>query len=307
MKNLFFGLMAAIMLVATSCESVSDVNIDANRATVSFTLNAPSTRAFSDGYTAKNLQYAVYAVRTNNGVESLEYLPDLTGATVFPDGSLETTVEFRLTTGNKYAVIFWAAAPNAPYAVDFASHTMTVNYTNAVSNDENRDAFYKYEEFEVAGSMTKTIELRRPFAQLNIGANDYAAAKSAGYDFTHSKVVVPVYTTLDLVSGEASDKVDVTFAYAAAPKTEEFPVDGYTYLAMNYLLASMDQETINVKFYYATNAEGADEQMREVGSVPVQRNYRTNLYGQLFTSDVIFSVIIKPEYIDEYDKVVETL
>ena len=43
---------------------------------------------------------------------------------------------------------------------------MTVDYNGAASNDETRDAFYKYHTFTVKGAQTETIELRRPFAQL---------------------------------------------------------------------------------------------------------------------------------------------
>lgn len=297
-KKLLFGMMAATMVFATSCENELDLGTNAGEtAQVTFSVGTPeiATRAFSDGQTATVLQYAVYDEAGNE-------LTDLKVTDAEIHGS--TTVNLQLTTGNTYSVIFWAAAEEAPYTVDFSKQTMTVNYENAVSNDENRDAFYKYHTFTVTGAQTETIELKRPFAQLNIGTNDYAASKSAGYTPAYSYVKVPVYNTLDLVEGKVStvngtstseDAVATEFKLAAIPKGETFPVSGNEYLSMNYLLVAADKEVVDVVFGYSENNTTV-EKTRTVGSVPVQRNYRTNIYGQLFTSDVDVNVVIEPDY-----------
>ena len=276
------------MMFATSCENELDLgtNVGEN-AQVTFSVGTPeiATRAYSDGQTATVLQYAVYDAAGNE-------LTDLTVTDAEIHGS--TTVNLQLTTGNTYSVIFWAAAPNAPYTVDFAAKTMEVDYTNATSNDEARDAFYKYHTFTVTGAQTETIELRRPFAQLNIGTNDYAASTSAGYTPTQSAVTVnKIYSTLDLVEGEVSNEVAAEFALANIKKDETFPVAGNEYLAMNYLLVGKDKETVEVEFTYT---DGSNAKTRTVGSVPVQRNYRTNIYGQLLTSNVKVNVEIEPDY-----------
>ncbi len=288
MKKIFlFGLMAAGMF-ATSC--VKDLHDNqGGEAVVSFNVATPeiATKAFSDGTTATVLQYAVY---DEEGVE-LEALTK-TDATI--KGSAK--VELQLTTGNTYSVIFWAAAPDAPYTVDFAKKTMTVDYTNALSNAENRDAFYKFHTFKVTGAQTETIELKRPFAQLNIGTADFAASTSAGYTPANSAVTVKsIYNTLNLWNGEVSGEAEVTYDYAAIPSGETFPVTGYEYLAMNYILVAADKALVDIEFGYTeTDADAA--KTRTVGSVPVQRNYRTNIYGNILTSTVDIKVDMEPEY-----------
>ena len=284
-KNLLIGMAAIASWFATSCQNEIDSVNAGKTSTVSFKVETPEikSRAYSDGTTATHLQYAVYDAAGNE-------LKDLTVTeNVEIHGS--TKVDLTLTTGNTYSVIFWAAAPDAPYTVDFAAKTMTVDYDNAVSNAENRDAFYKYHEFTVKGAQTETIELKRPFAQLNIGTNDFDASTKAGYTVTQSSVKVPVYTTLNMVEGTVEGLETRVFNCANIPVSEVFPVQGYEYLAMNYLLVS--KETVDVEFTYT---DGADPKTRTVGSVPVQRNYRTNIYGQLLTSDVDINVEIKPEY-----------
>ena len=283
MKKILFGMMAAAVLATSCAKELQDVAT--GDATVTFTVGTPeiATRAYSDGATATKLQYAVYDANSN-------YIKDLTGTQVI---NISTTVELKLTTGNTYSVIFWAAAEDAPYSVNFATKTMTVDYSAPVCNDEDRDAFFKHHTFTVTGAQTETIELRRPFAQLNIGTADYTASANAGYTPNQSAVTVPVYTTLNLASGDVDGQVTKTFALANIKKDETFPVAGNEYLAMNYLLVDSDKEVVDVEFTYT---DGSNAKTRTVGSVPVQRNYRTNIYGNILTSDVDLNVVIKPEY-----------
>ena len=290
MKKYLLGMSAMAMLFATSCQD--DMNLPGNvgeTTTVAFNVATPqiSTRAYSDGATATVLQYAVY---DETGAE----LTELTKRDATINGS--TTVNLQLTTGNKYTVVFWAEAEDAPYHFDPASKTVTVDYNGALSNDENRDAFFGSKTFTVTGAQTQTIELRRPFAQLNIGTADLAETAKAGYAPTQSAVTVKsLGNTLDLVSGTVSGEAkDITFDYAALPQGETFPVAGYEYLAMNYLLVGAEKETVDIIF----NCKDTNNTVktRTVGSVPVQRNFRTNIYGQLLTSDVDVNVEIKPEY-----------
>ena len=287
MKKILLGLSAFIMMFAASCEQQELTPNLGSEATVSFNVATPqiATKAYSDGLTANILQYAVYNAA---GQE----LTDLTVTDGRINGS--TTVELQLTTGNTYSVIFWAAAEDAPYTVDFANKTMTVNYGSAKCNDESRDAFYAYKEFTVSGAQTETITLKRPFAQLNIGTADYEDAKKAGYVPTQSAVTVKnVYKTLDLVEGEATGEVEIIFAANDIPVGERFPVTGYEYLAMNYLLVNAEKEIVDIEFTYT---DGSNAKTRTVGSVPVQRNYRTNIYGSLLTSEVDINVEIKPGF-----------
>ena len=288
MKKILLGLSAFIMMFAASCEQQELTLNLGSEATVSFNVATPeiAVKAYSDGTTATRLQYAVYDAA--GGI-----LPNLTKTDATINGS--TTVNLQLTTGNTYSVIFWAAAEGAPYTVDFATKTMTVDYNGAKCNDEARDAFYAYREFTVTGAQTETIELKRPFAQLNIGTADYEDAKKAGYVPTQSYVKVSeVYSKLNLKTGAVTEKVnDVTFATADIDKDETFPVAGNQYLAMNYVLVAKDKEVVDIEFTYT---DGSNAKTRTVGSVPVQRNYRTNIYGKLLTSDVDINVEIKPGF-----------
>ena len=297
-KHLLTVFGVAATLFATSCNEDLDLGYKAGEATtVTFSINSPeiNTRAYSDGTSANVLQYAVY---DSEGKE-LTKLRETDG-----EIHLSTTVELQLTTGNTYSVVFWAAADDAPYSLDFENKKMTVDYATALSNDEARDAFYKYHTFTVTGAQTETIELRRPFAQLNVGTNDFVASETAGYTPTKSAVKVKnVYKTLNFADGSVEEPMEVNYDYATLPQGETFPVAGYDYLSMNYLLVPEAKGVIDIEFGY-TDSDAADAKTRIVGSVPVQRNYRTNVYGQLLTSKVGFNVIINPDFEDPDNQVV---
>lgn len=283
-KSLFLSALAATMLLATSCQEDALLNTNpGEKATVTFSLATPqiATRAYSDGTTAQELQYAVYDANGN-------YLDKLTGA---KEINLKTQVQLQLTTGNTYTLVFWADAATAPYTVDFANKKMTIDYTGVKSNREDLDAFYRDTTFVVTGNMNVEIDLYRPFAQLNIGTDDLEATAKAGYPVTTASVKVKTYNTFNLIEETVEGFAEVNFAEEVLP-TEVFPVKGYEYIAMNYLLMTADKSVVDeVVLTY-----GAEYKTRTFKAIPLQRNYRTNIYGQMFTSDVDVNVEIIPTY-----------
>lgn len=304
MKKLFSYITLATLLFATSCSDKEEYAGEGD-GTVTFSLQLPdgvATRAIGDGTTAKDLTYAVY--------ESGETTPVITGekGTVKFDENLTATVSLRLVTGKTYDFIFFAdATEGSPYTFNEDSQTVTVSYDGVVSNDEKRDAFFAARTgLKVDRQINEEITLKRPFAQLNVGTNDLADAVKAGLvaeDMT-TQMVAPSYSAWNLktreVEGEASD---VTFAFAARPDdpsilTLKEDNSQFAYLSMNYLLAKSDKELINCTF---TVKEGETVlNSLALTSVPVQRNYRTNIVGAILTSQADFTIIIDPIFDGEY-------
>ena len=278
--------MAAAFAMVACQTGINEVGVVADGVSaVEFEVGAPQMRSYSDGSTATVLQYAVYDA---NG----DILSELNGSQEIHG---RTTVRLELAKNKTYSVIFWAAAPSSPYTVDFENKKVDVTY-GGLCNDESRDAFYAYLPFEVTGAATLSVELRRPFAQVNIGASDVAEAAKSKFVPSESQLVVKnVYSTLNLVNGTASNDVaEVTFAAATVPTGETFPVTGYDYLAMSYVLVGKDQAAYDV--VYTIKAEDNTVITNTIGAVPMQANYRTNIYGKLLTSQTDINVEINPDY-----------
>ena len=302
-KYLFTSItMAAAALLVTSCNDGLDNGLKTGEeGTVTFTAQLPSeigTRAFADGKTAKHLQYAVYEsgkttplhVFANNGIVGEAQMVDL-----------KQQVSLKLTTGKTYDVIFWAdATTDSPYAFNAETQSVTVDYDKVNNNSDNCDAFFKKETITVTGNQAVDVNLYRPFAQVNIGTDDYDAAAAAGLTVTETEVKAKAFGTLNLGTGAVTDEAERTFKVKAIPTAADgaFPVDGYKYLSMDYLLVGADKSTVDLTFNYT----GANS--RTFTNVPVQRNYRTNIYGSLLTSTTDFNVVIEPAFDGEYGFVV---
>ena len=297
--------VAAGLLMATSCSNEREEVKTEGEAVVSFVAELPPSMVnrapkgyadattFGDGSGATHLQYHVYKV-TDDAWTPIE---DLAGTATFVD--LKTTVSLKLVNGNKYAVAFWADATTADnasiYTFDEATCSVTANYDGVESSNESLDAFYAVKEFTVNGSSQETVELYRPFAQLNIGTADLEESAKAGQEIAEAGITVKTYNTLSLKDGAVSGEAEITFAKAALPEANFPVVGGYKYLAMNYLLMPADKKADNTVTIRYDN-ENVPE--RVFYNVPLQRNYRTNIYGNLLTSTTEFNVIIKPEFVD---------
>ena len=288
--------IAAAALLVTSCNDEMDNGLKTgDEGTVTFTAQLPSemgTRAFADGLTAKHLQYAVYEAGQSTPLKVFGDETTVVGEAEMVD--LKKSVTLQLTSGKSYDVIFWAdATTDSPYTFDPATQEVSVDYSKVNNNSDNCDAFFKKETITVSGNQSVDVKLTRPFAQVNIGTDDFDAAKASGLEVTQTEVVAKAFATLNLATGEVSDEADRTFTMKAIPTASdgEFPVaGGYKYLSMDYLLVGADKATVDVAFNYG------GPQSRTFTNVPVQRNYRTNIYGSLLTNTTDFNVVIEPAF-----------
>ena len=289
--------IAAAALLVTSCNDEMDNGLKTgNEGTVTFTAQLPSemgTRAFADGLTAKHLQYAVYEAGQSTPLKVFGDETTVVGEAEMVD--LKKSVTLQLTSGKSYDVIFWAdATTDSPYTFDPATQKVSVDYSKVNNNSDNCDAFFKKETITVSGNQSVDVKLTRPFAQVNIGTDDFDAAKASGLEVTQTEVVAKAFATLNLATGEVADEDERTFTMKAIPTASdgEFPVaGGYKYLSMDYLLVGADKATVDVAFNYG------GPQSRTFTNVPVQRNYRTNIYGSLLTNTTDFNVVIEPAFI----------
>lgn len=295
MKTFKYLAAAALTLLAVGCnkEQVTEVP-DGQMVDVTFTAALPgemATKAIGDGQTAKTLYVSVY--ENDDAKTKL----DLDKTATFTD--LKTQVTFSLVKGKTYNFVFWAqAAEGAPYDVTDLKN-IKISYEGAEANDEKRDAFYATrKELKVNGALTETIKLYRPFAQVNFGTADYDAAVAAGVEpvksvFTATDVAT-VFDTFEAEGKEAKDVV--TFTESALPgETLVTKAGDYKWMTMNYILPMGKQDAKHIS---NVTAEFIPETGITVKAsspqTPVQNNYRTNILGNLLTSQVIFNIEIVP-------------
>ena len=306
MKKLLYAVAAFAVLFTSCAKDDAVAPVEDKEALVSFCVNSPAVATrYGEGTTAQDLYYAVYD--TQEG-----FVAGLSATDTPVTINISTTVNLNLVQGRSYEIIFWAQAQaeDAPYTLTWGNTADEAKMTykpqaTLTANNEKYDAFYAYvEPFEVKGAVSQTVELKRPFAQLNVATADYEKAETAGVVITKTGVKVKgVYNCLNLKSGAVPQKnaaVELTFDMAdMATGTIEANGKAYKHIAMNYLLVN-DKELVDVTLTLSEdNGNAATDLTRNYSSVPVQRNYRTNIVGNILTSTADFNVEIKPGFADE--------
>ena len=307
MKKIIIPAISLAALLLTGACSIDERTSGDNGNEAMLTLNmgldgAVQTRAIGDGSGADHLIYAVF---DKNGTR-IEGIPQVSKNVNFP-----TTETITLAKGQTYMIAFWAQ--NKACTAYEVSNEMVVNidYEDAKSNDETRDAFFKTVVVNVTGDAELDVELTRPFAQINVGVTteDWNAAVAAGITITESKAAVKqAASTLNLLDGTVDDPVEVTFDFANIP-TDALSVDldgegpeDYKYLSMNYILpydaTTGDASTTleDLEFTFRSVAGNDITLTKGLDAVPVQRNWRTNIVGQILSGDLSLNISIVPGF-----------
>lgn len=313
MKKIF-RLMLAVAAIASVVSCAKETAIPAGEEVeVSFVANlagAPGSRAIADGTTVNEVAYAIY--------ESGSTTPTSLKGTLVLENK-KATLNTRLVAGKIYDIAFFAYKKDDTnggplhYTIDWDEQTVTMNVTaETKANDETLDCFWHVApSIDVKKQDKYDFDLFRPLSQLNLGVTvqDVKDAKAAGFSVTASQIVVDAYKTFNLFNGEVSNPIQkAVFIKNASPVAVEAPetpeilkVEGddteYNYLATTYLFA---KETSTVKVTLWAN-DGNELNTLEYSFVPFQRNYRTNILGELLTNPATFSIVVDEKFANDYN------
>ena len=313
MKRKLLIVMFAAMMLATSCNKPDD-DLNRGETHVTFSVGLESsikTRAISDGSGINQLHYAIFDDKKN-----------LVESSKDKEAQFPFTTSSSLVKGQQYTAVFWAQNKDCKaYTVSEDMRSVTVDYSNALNNDESRDAFFKSVTFTVTNNTNINVILKRPFAQLNVGITEKEWEKGSNQGIKIEKSSVEIKqaaTTLHLVDGIVSDPVDVIFKTNAIP-TETLKVDvnldgsaeSYKYLSMCYILPFDESDGASKTLledlsFTFTSADGLHKILLEKGleNAPVQRNHRTNIISHdgdgILTGDITVKVALDALYDGEH-------
>lgn len=326
MKHFLYLLPAAGLLSLASCSNEDVAAPVGDDGTVTFEVSLPAAPGsrYGEGTVTKQLHYAVYDA--NNAAAGAIFASDVPGSPMADNSTIDFKLKLNLVKGKTYDFIFWAdAVGNDFYKFSSEKKNVEITYGTVVKgNDEDRDAFFQaVKKVEVKGAMTQEVQLRRPFAQLNFGTDDIEVAGKASTVIASTKVKVEgAYTKLDLYEGIASDATTVEFTSSSLPSGQTFPAGSdYDYLTMDYILTGIElepaaegaqadvqkakSEVMNATLTFTfTDNQTADV---VVSNLPVQRNYRTNVFGSLLTAPMDLTIEVKPDFREEPGHVVEVV
>ena len=279
------------MLTAVSCqkETVTRVRVQIPEVV--------ATKSVSLG---QNVDIVYYEVWTSDFSQCL-----MSDSQSINGGVVELNID--LVQELTYNLIFWAQQQNAngPYSWTNLKK-INVDYSKFTENNKDcYDAFFDVEEI-VADGNDKVVTLTRPFAQLNFGTNTMTASFG---DFTidSNEVTVSKYAkAFDTVNNKAVDIVESPMTFVASTgglvqqetaDKKDLVVDAasYFWVSMNYLLVPADENaTVDVDVTFNTNIGPVTH---NVPNVPLKKNYRTNIVGDLFINSSSLEVVISPNFL----------
>lgn len=293
-KNLFKTFaIAAMAVLAGACAKEQVGSADGETVEMTFNVDVPeatiTTKGLSDAAQVDELVFDAF--RSLNDTEPIDGLRQVVAV---ENG--RATIQVKLIKGQNYRFVFWAQkANNGYYNTDNLSN-ITVDYKNALANDSSLDAFFAKEEVtNVQNPISKTIILKRPFAQVNYVTKEEL---SEGLYIKESQITVKNALTSfnplrNKLSGAKDAQQDVTFQFNAVP-TEKLLINGteYNYLATAFILAKSDnsKDIVDVEAKFKTN-NGRSVTVSTPG-LPCQRNYRTNVIGNFMSVDGTYNVEI---------------
>ncbi len=312
MKSQIFYLFSIIGMALNfaSCSTEDLVNAnDPETNSVHFDVYIPTgelrTRGFGDGNSISNLRCYVYSSDTE--------LPIFTQNVniISKDGKNGGTLNIDLPSSGAYDFIFLATScpqddKSSKIYYNSTERTLNLNYNKIVGNDEGVDCFFGVlPGISVSKGRSHSVTLKRPYAQLNIGTKDLDVYhKMTSSSINNVGVSVDgVYNCLNLMDGNCvGNPIKVSYPAATLPSGQTFPVKDATYLAMDYLLVK-ERKNVDVSLKVSN---GETSFTNDFSDIPLQRNYQTNIYGNLLTQKKDYKVEINPEFADTENSEINT-
>mgnify|MGYP003037265574 FL=1 len=306
MKKCFLLMAGIILLVFAACQSDELANGGRNgEVAASFSVQLPGngnnavTRAATAG-DGTSVNRCIMEIYLNDELYSRQI-----GA-IQSDG-LTAGFDVRLVTSQTYKFVFWAdhvesvedeaIKTDLHYnTADLRNISMKGDY-NGSSKDDTRDAFFASLEKLVTNAFSENVELTRPFGQLNIKTEDLASIpnnqKEAFVPVTAGLSFKNLYTGFNAATGDLLGE-PTAVAYKAASDV----ADANGNLTVDYLFApntAGGQHLVNMTLA-VYNAAGEQITTKDLNNIPVQRNYKTNVTGNLLTVDGKVNVMVTPAF-----------
>ena len=299
---------AAVIVMGAACQQEIIPDGTNGDVAVNLSVSVPDvvTKAIADGTNVDILYYEVY-----NADMSKRLVKGSTPRTSEKNFELNLT----LVQDQTYNFLFWAQVNTAAYYNIENLRAVTVKYiqdtegtTAAIGNDEARAAFFAAEKFDVGkNTLTKTIYLKRPFAQLNFGTISFESSMDEDVTVDGSVITVTnVSTKFDVFakvgSSAAADLAKVTFKATGCPadpaKLTLDDKSSFEYLSMNYFFVGGEEATVIVDAVFNTSV---GDVAHSIPSVPVAENYRTNIVGDLLFSKADFKIIVDERFAGDFN------
>ena len=332
MKKTLALLAAAAFLLAGCTKEQPATTVAGDEVLADFTVAIPAettkATADNDGFGAGVARVKLQVWWTDRGTGKEDVLVYDQANACSSATDLKTTFSgISLIKGQNYGFLFWAdngqvyttgtatadSRDKDGYYTTQDLHGVTIKVAaskDAKAGTDARDAFFAcVEKTNVTAAFSENVELYRPFAQLNVITTDLKAIydqlpdKSANSTVTPDKVSVTYTapTKFNVLSGEATDAD--TYTYTLPVYNKDNTKDANT-LSMDYIFSSTEGSVETISFVAKNDETGLTNIDYTFTNIPLKRNWRTNIKGDLLSNPAAFNVEVKPAWTGEYDETI---
>lgn len=303
-KFLLYASAVSAMMLAGSCQKEVLSPVSEGETSVKFSIALPDglqTKAMSK---AESTDIVYYEIWNSNWSRQLYPVEEAGVQSAYASAEVKgckATIDLKLISDQTYNFIFWAQNEGCGAYDVTELKNVGVNYDviGAEGNQDKFDAFYAVKTIKVEGPVNETITLYRPFAQLNFGADEMTTT-FGNIEVTDTEIEVSglatVFNTLT-GSGEQAVTSPVTFKANGIATDEILSTGGksYTWVTMDYMLMMEKQALVNVEASFGVKDMDLPV-THSLTNVPLKKNYRTNVVGDLFTTDAKLQIVVDPDF-----------
>lgn len=300
-KNLLKSItFAALALVAGACAKEQVASGDGDTVEATFNVDVPettiTTKGLSDAAQVNELKFQLF-IKDGDGYKMVQ-------EQIVPVAEKKAVVKATLVKRQSYAAAFWAQTSGTGFYETTDLRAVKMNIANVKANEPTMDAFWGNENSIIAASGMKprSVKLHRALAQVNFGTVIPTGADALS--ITKSQVVMKgVPTTLNVLLGNDdkahSGSENITFQDNAPISGEKLIIaDGgtqYDYVATAYVFAPKSGNLLTDVSAKVTFNNGKSTTI-SAPNVPICRNFRTNILGNLLSVDGEWNITIDEKF-----------
>lgn len=288
MKKLYSLFLSAMMMVLASCtqEDLSKLSVG-EEVNMQVSMQIPTVQRAAHTDPTVNAMRVYLIISQEGQIVKVDSLMNVS----------QNPINFnvRLVTGQSYDFAAWADFGADYYTVNTAEGkvSMKLGEGNTITGSDNkRDAYYGVVKAVSDVSDGISITLKRPFGLVKVVTQDYDEPTVGTLGLTSYSTTINMPTALNLLDGNAGTPEDVLISASFADMaTGE--------LSYDYIFATAQKELITFNMDYK-DVDGTTQVSYNFTDIPLQRNYKTNISGNILTKQGDVTVTIDQSWTATY-------
>lgn len=305
-----FGAVCAVLLPG-SCQREVPADVVSGEQELGITVSAvlpsvpvsvKSAENPGDGTSVNRCILEVYEDGVFSGARYVAPVQDL-GA-VFED--------VHLVAGGTYDLVFWAdcaaegedgSYADLYYGTEAGLTQIALNTDNYINSEDGHDAFCAVLSVaELSDDQPLEATLTRPFGQIRLYTDDLDWLPEPVVDLTQIRAEVAfshIFTMYNALTGEMSGQMDGPLEPVEVSVPVSFADDPTGQISFDYFLAAPEEDQTLIDFTLTLTDAATGSQVcapYTASSIPLRRNWITNVYGNFLTEALNVTVDLLPVF-----------